>query len=101
MTRSKSNTRSSDSRTSDASNCSKLLLEHSHSHSHSHSHPHTQNVPSTSAATTIPAAATAAAANSNNVGLTSPGSISPACSGASAQATSPVIGLNQARANKF
>ncbi|XP_055908433.1 uncharacterized protein LOC129943179 isoform X2 [Eupeodes corollae] len=105
MTRSKSNTRSSDSRTSDASNCSKLLLEHSHSHSHSHSHnSHTHTVPSTSTN------AAAAAATAASTGLISPGSISPACGsagagagggGATALSTSPVIGLNQARTNKF
>ncbi|KAH8338405.1 hypothetical protein KR059_002670 [Drosophila kikkawai] len=38
MIRSKSNTRSSDSRVSDVSTCSRLL-EHPHPHSHPHSHP--------------------------------------------------------------
>lgn len=39
MTRSKSNTRSSDSRVSDASNCSRLL-EHHIANTHHASHPH-------------------------------------------------------------
>ncbi|XP_061396370.1 uncharacterized protein LOC133332001 [Musca vetustissima] len=88
MTRSKSNTRSSDSRVSDASNCSRLL-EHSHTanthHHFAHTHPNSSSI-------TI-------AATSHTSGIHS-ASVSPHSSNAISPTPTPTLTTNIAYASQ-